>query len=129
MSAFTAGPFSNGSAIMAERDARGRERWAIFDAAGGDPVRRMYDLDQAIAFAKALPVPADLEPILPQPALSWSHRAQGRAAELGLDAYTPVPEPEDGAAIRAMSPARARSGAGPSDRPVPAIAPRPRRET
>jgi hypothetical protein len=120
--------FPNGAAVMADRDARGQLRFAIFDAAGGDPVRYMRDYDAAVAFAMSLPVP-ELEPLIPLHRLDVAPRARERGVGAGMDVYVDVPEPDDGAPSRAMSPARTRSGIGPSERPVPAVAPRPRRET
>jgi hypothetical protein len=116
----------NGAAIMAERDVRGRPRFAVFNAAGGEPVRKLYDRDEAIAFARGLPVPAGLPDLLPEPgSRSISPRAHALRASLGMDVYVPVAEPGDGAPAKTMSGARARSGAGPSAR-KPEARPRPR---
>jgi hypothetical protein len=125
MDKFEAGPFENGAAVIARRDERGRMKFDIFDAAAGDPVRMMYDRGAAIAFAKALPVPEGLEPIIPPSPLNISPRAHALRKQLDLDVYVPVPEPNDGGPDRSMSAARARSGAGPSER-RPYVQPRPR---
>jgi hypothetical protein len=126
MTKFDAGPFDhNGAAVAVRRDAGGRLKYDIHNAAGGDPVRSMYDRDEAVAFALSLPVPEGLEPILPPSPINLSRRAAARARELGLDVPQPVPEPSDGAPDRSMSEARRRSGAGPSDRKL-GIASRPR---
>jgi hypothetical protein len=126
---FTAGPFDhNGAAVLAECDARGRLRFAVFSAAGGDPVRLMRDRDAAIAFAQSLPIPEGLEPIVPPSPIGLSPRAHpALRAERGLPPE-PVAEPADGAPSRSMSPARARSGAGPSASVV-GVASRPRERT
>jgi hypothetical protein len=71
---------------MADHDARGRLRFAVFDAAGGDPVRRMYGRDAAIEFAKSLPVPEGLEPVWVERPRSISPRAVALRRELGLTA-------------------------------------------
>jgi hypothetical protein len=124
---FEAGPFDhNGAAVLCERGLRGL-RYAIFDARGGGPVRIMRDRAAAIEFAMSLPV-LDLPPVIPPAPINVSPRAVARRAELGLDLYQPVPEPNDGAAPKPMSPARARSGLGPLDRELK-VASRPRERT
>jgi hypothetical protein len=120
--------FPNGAVILRGVDARGRLRFEIHYGEGGSPVRMLRDRTEAIEFAKSLPVPEGLEPVVPPAPISVSPRAHARRAELGIDMYQPVPEPNDGAASRPMSPARSRSGSGPSDRVV-GVAVRPREKT
>jgi hypothetical protein len=116
--------FPSGAGLLYDEALK---RWAVF-LADGSLAGYRKDESTARAFAASL-APMTLDPIIEPHALSWSPRAKGRAAELGVDVATPVPEPVDGGADTSMSEARRRSGAGPSDRPVPMVAVRPREGT
>jgi hypothetical protein len=131
MSGFTAGPFANGAAIMTRVDVR-TTKFDVYRADGA-LIASKRDLDAAIALARTLPdaKALGLEPVIEPHRLSWSPRAsaQMRAAELGVETYTPAPEPADGEEGKgAMSEARRRSGVGPSDR-YPTVQPKPREPT
>jgi hypothetical protein len=114
----------NGACVLYDE---GLKKWAIFMVDGTVAGYRRSEV-AALAFAESLPA-MDLDPIIPLHRLSVSQEARARGVGAGQDVYQPVEEPKDGELAAAMSPARARSGAGPSERPVPAVAPRPRRET
>jgi hypothetical protein len=101
-------------------------KWCAFAADGSLAGYRRSEA-AARALAASLPVP-EMEPIVPLHRLAVSPKARERGVGAGMDVYVEVPEPDDGAPSKAMSPARARSGAGPSDR-HPELQPRPRKET